>query len=84
MKAKKGKFKFCYERQLQMYPDLRGKVTVQFEIPAGQKKVNKVRIANSELKNEKVHGCLKKAIRKLNFTPPDGGACAVSWPFVFK
>lgn len=84
MKGKKGSFKFCFERQLQMYPDLAGRVVSQFVISEGSTKATSVRIKSSELKNDKVHACLVKTIKKLNFNKPDGGACAVSWPWTFK
>jgi hypothetical protein len=84
MNGKKGKFKFCFERQLQMYPELKGRVVTKFIIPEGQTKAGSVKIASSELKNDKVHGCLIKTIKKLNFNKPDGGACTVKWPFNFK
>ena len=84
MGGKKNAFKFCYSRVLQLYPDLQGKVKAQFNIKDGATKASSARIASSQLKNDKVHACLLKNIKKLNFNPPQGGDCAVSWPWTFK
>ncbi|MFT7581713.1 MAG: hypothetical protein ACI9MR_003391, partial [Myxococcota bacterium] len=39
---------------------------------------------SSTLNNKKVHACLLKRISKIKFAKPDGGQCAVRWPFKFK
>jgi len=82
MAGRANAFKFCYERVLQTYPDLAGRVVVRFEIPESGKARN-IRIARSDLGNEKVHQCIIKQIRKLTFEPPRGGVCAVNWPMRF-
>lgn len=83
MGGKKGAFKFCYERELQTYPDLKGRVVVSFQIPDSGKAAS-IRVVSSELKKDSVHNCIKKAIKKLNFEKPRGGVCAVKWPFKFQ
>tara|TARA_B100000530_G_scaffold312564_1_gene240304 strand:- start:493 stop:624 length:132 start_codon:yes stop_codon:yes gene_type:complete len=41
-------------------------------------------VTSSTLGSAALHKCLGKNIQKITFAKPDGGNCAVSWPFVFK
>ena len=77
-----GSFKFCYERKLQLTPELTGKVAVRFTIGAD----GGVTAASSSgsMPDQSVHECVVKAIKALKFKAPDGGVCTVNYPFMFQ
>jgi hypothetical protein len=83
MGGRKGGFQSCYERVLQTYPDLKGRVVMTFVIPESGRPTN-FKIASSEIKLPEVHQCLKTQVMKLTFAPPKGGECAVQWPLLFQ
>jgi len=73
----------CYEMQLQMKPDLAGKVTVQWIIDLTGR-VRGVKVVQNSTKNKKLANCMKKILGKIHFQPPKGGMCIIRWPFVFS
>ena len=83
MKTRKNAFKFCYERELQMHPDLTGKVAVRFVIGEDGKVVQAKAVTNA-IKSRTVAPCVVKNIKKLRFPKPEGGQCEVNWPFKFQ
>jgi len=78
-----GALKFCYEKELQTYPDLEGKVTMTWTIEEDGA-VSGVGATDDTLKSKRVTECLSQTISKLKFDKPQGGICVVRWPFVFK
>ena len=72
----------CYEMQLQMKPDLRGKVTVQWIIDLTGR-VKGVKTVQNTSGNKKLGKCISKIIGKVHFQKPAGGMCIIRWPFVF-
>lgn len=78
-----GAFKFCYEKELQTYPDLQGKITMKWTIEENGA-VSGANVVADTMKNKRVTKCLKHTIGKLKFDKPQGGVCVVRWPFVFK
>ncbi len=73
---------YCYESSLLANPSLMGKVVFEWKIlPSG--KVGEVKIKSSTLRSNEVHRCIKSAIRTWRFPKPKGGACVISYPFVF-
>lgn len=83
IKGRKGAIKFCYERKLSLYPDLKGKVIARINI-GGNGGVTSVSTSGS-MSDKGVHKCVKKVVQKLNFKPPEGGgSCVVRWPFNFQ
>ena len=83
VKRRMGAFKFCYEKELQTYPDLEGKIKLTWTIEEDGS-VSETRAVEDSLKNKRVTKCLRHTIGKLKFDKPQGGVCVVSWPFVFK
>ena len=93
MRGKKSAFKFCYERVKQAKPGLGGPMTVKFEIPANGK-ASGIRMGKANLTDggkpapktdvQKIFKCVKSHIGKVTFQKPDGGVCAVRWPFKFQ
>jgi hypothetical protein len=78
-----GALKFCYEKELQTYPDLQGKVTMNWTIEEDGA-VSGLGATDDTLKSRRVTDCLTQTISKLKFDKPQGGVCVVRWPFVFK
>ncbi len=73
----------CYEMQLQLKPDLAGKVTLQWIIDMTGR-VNGVKVVDNSTGNNKLQDCIAKIIGKIHFQPPQGGMCIIRWPFVFS
>ncbi|MGM0574377.1 MAG: AgmX/PglI C-terminal domain-containing protein [Myxococcota bacterium] len=83
MRRRKGSFRFCYERELQLEEDLAGRVVVRFTIDTDGS-VKSAGIASSTLKSDNVHKCLIRNVKRIRFAKPEGGVCVVRWPFEFK
>lgn len=84
MRKRKAAFRFCYERELRLKRDLKGRVVVSFTIGLDGKLRGAPRVASSSLKDKAVHKCLLGNVSKLRFKPPQGGVCQVRWPFKFE
>ena len=81
--ARTGAIRFCYERQLQLNNELKGKVVVRLTIGSG----GAVTAASSSgnMPDKSVHECVVKAMKALKFKPPSGGgSCVVNYPFSFQ
>lgn len=72
----------CYEQQLTLKPQLKGKVTTSFIIgPAGT--VKKVTIAESTLRDQPTERCIEERIMTWKFPQPKGGGTVgVKYPFL--
>lgn len=75
--------KYCYQRELQSKPTLRGRVTVLFTI-GSTGKVLTSKVSRSTLHDALVEQCTAMAVRRWIFPrPPGGGVIIVSYPFAF-
>ncbi|MCG8553872.1 MAG: TonB family protein [Proteobacteria bacterium] len=76
--------RFCYEQELNMRPDLKGRVAVKFIIsPTGA--VQSAVVAKSSLGNARAENCIAKAVRRWTFPAPEGGGIVVvTYPFVLQ
>jgi len=72
----------CYEMQLQMKPDMAGKVTLQWIIDLTGR-VKGVKTVENTTGSSKLDGCISSIIGKIHFQQPEGGMCIIRWPFVF-
>ena len=75
--------KFCYESQLTRYPDLQGRIMVQFTIGANGQVMASV-VQSSTMGNPPVEGCIANAVKRWEFPRPQGGIVVVTYPFVLK
>jgi hypothetical protein len=82
MRRATGRFRFCYEKELQLTKDLAGKASVSFTIGLDGK-VSGVS-TGGDLPSKAVLECLGREVGKLAFPAPANGACQIRWPFVFK
>jgi hypothetical protein len=80
--AKSNSIQYCYERQLQTSPGLKGKIIAQWKIGL-QGQVKSASIASSTMGNAKVESCITRVIKRMRFEKPDGGICIINYPFVF-
>ncbi|MGK0361739.1 MAG: TonB family protein [Bradymonadia bacterium] len=81
--ARANGVKFCYEKALGANPELSGQLSLSWRIlPDGS--VAKVRVEKSTLGNKAVGNCVARVIKRWKFPKPDGGQCAVRYPFVFN
>lgn len=79
-----GEVIYCYEKGLQVRPDLSGRVGVKFNINAGGR-VTTAGVSSSSLNSAQVEGCILNRLRSWPFPKPVGGVnVKVSYPFVLK
>ena len=76
-------FRACYERQLTVSPNLRGKLTARWTIGV-EGRVSRASVVGGTLGDDTVAQCVLRAIRRIRFSKPEGGLCVVQWPFVFS
>lgn len=80
-KKKKNLLK-CYKKRLKEKPALRGKLTLRWTIgPNG--KVGAVSPAPNNIGDSELGVCAGKVVKSMEFKKPQGGMCAVKWPFIF-
>ncbi len=78
-----GKFKYCYDRQVQVQPNLGGKILTNFIIGL-QGRVTSTRIKRSTMNSPPVERCVQNVLRRLRFPKPGGGIVDVTYPFHFR
>jgi len=84
IRMRHSQIRYCYERELQKDPNLRGKITLGFELtPTGDVATSDIR--ESTMGSEPVETCLRNAVRTWRIPLPAGcGQVQVSYPFVFE
>jgi TonB family protein len=82
VRAHQAAIRYCYEKEVQRQPNLSGRVSVSWRINL-QGSVTSARVASSTMNNAGVEGCIVRQVRHWQFPKPDGGECAVTYPFVF-
>src|SRR5262249_46689992 len=75
--------KFCYEKELGVYPDLDGSVILSFQIsPTGD--VTNAFVSQTTLENREALDCMVDLARGWKFPPPHGGGVVdVNYPLTF-
>lgn len=80
----RGEVIYCYERGLQVSPNLSGRVNEKFVIN-GSGRVSTASVASSSLHSAQVEGCITSHLRSWQFPKPVGGVnVKVTYPFVLK
>jgi TonB family protein len=78
-----NEIRYCYSKELQAKPDLRGRVVVSFTIAASGRVVSS-QVQQTTLGDSEVERCITQAFFRWSFPkPPDQGMVLVSYPFVF-
>jgi outer membrane biosynthesis protein TonB len=79
-----GEVIYCYEKGLQVNPDLAGRVSMKFVINGGGR-VSSANVGGSSLNNVKVEACIVNRLRGWPFPKPVGGVnVKVEYPFALK
>ena len=80
-----SEIRYCYEAEIQRFPDLKGKVVIGFTI-AGTGQVSESHVVSTTIGNSSVDNCVKTVIRRLVFPAPQGGGIVVvkAYPFLFN
>jgi hypothetical protein len=76
-----GALRACYETEAERNPNLKGGVTVQWQI-APEGTVSGASLGGSSLGSPRVEGCVVRQVKGWRF-PASVAASSVSWPFKF-
>ncbi|MCK6509105.1 AgmX/PglI C-terminal domain-containing protein [Myxococcota bacterium] len=80
----RSRIKYCYEKELNKYPKLQGKIKVFFQIE-GNGMVSTSSVKETTMNNERVEECLAQRVKNMRFPAPKGGGIVqVNYPFFFK
>ena len=79
----KAAIDFCYEKELQRFPHLSGKVTVAWKVDL-EGRVISARIDASTLGNAGAESCMVRQVKNWQFPKPNGVVAVVTFPFFFK
>jgi hypothetical protein len=74
---------FCYEKELQRFPHLSGKVVIGWKVGLDGR-VDGARIDSSSLGNPSAESCMVRQVKAWQFPKPNGVICSVTFPFFFK
>ncbi len=74
---------FCYEKELQRFPHLAGKVVLGWKVNLDGR-VEAAKVDSSTLGNSGSEGCMVRQLKAWQFPKPNGVVCLVSFPFFFK
>lgn len=81
IRRKLSRIRYCYEKQLLLVPDIKGKVVATFDIKGNGS------VANATAKgiDVAVANCVASVISTIKFpAPKDGKPVSVSYPFIFN
>jgi hypothetical protein len=78
-----GQIEYCYERQLQKEPNLRGKILVNFVIGLSGA-VTSATTQSSSMGNPTVESCINGVFRRMPFPSPGAGIVEATYPLVFN
>jgi hypothetical protein len=78
-----GQIQYCYERQLQREPDLKGKVAITFVIGLSGSVTSAV-VQNSTMGSPPVEGCITQVFRRMPFPSPGAGIVQATYPLTFR
>lgn len=74
---------FCYEKELQRFPHLQGKVLLAWKVELdGRVSISK--IESSSLSNASAESCMARQVKAWQFPKPNGVVADVHFPFFFK
>lgn len=82
VQAHASAIQFCYEKELQRFPNLAGKVMLNWKVDT-EGHVTTSKVDNSTLSNAAAEGCMVRQVKAWTF-PKSTGATTVNFPFFFK
>jgi hypothetical protein len=74
---------FCYEKELQRFPHLSGKVLLGWKVNLDGR-VDSVKVENTTLGNASAESCMARQVKNWQFPRPNGVMAIVTFPFFFK
>jgi TonB family protein len=74
---------FCYEKELQRFPHLSGKVMLYWVVNLDGR-VDSVKVDSSTLGNPSAESCMARQVKNWQFPRPNGVTAKVTFPFFFK
>jgi outer membrane biosynthesis protein TonB len=80
--AHTGALRACYESEAERNPQLRGGVTVAWQIDASGT-VSSASLAGTTLNNPRVEGCVVRQVKTWHFPSSDAPTTVASYPFRF-
>ncbi len=80
--AHTGALRACYESEAQRNPQLRGGVTVAWQIDSSGA-VTTASLAGSTLSNARVEGCVTRQVKTWHFPSSNAPTTVAGWPFRF-
>lgn len=78
-----GQIQYCYERQLQREPKIRGKIIVRFVIGLSGA-VTSAETQASTMGSPPVESCINAVFKRMPFPSPGAGVVEASYPLVFN
>jgi hypothetical protein len=81
--SRQGQLQKCWMSRLQDHPDLKGQVTLQFEI-SHSGKVHELKIADSSLHDDALIKCVSSVIERIVFRGFSGPEISLSYPIRFE
>jgi len=82
VKAHEGALRACYESEAQRNPNLRGGVTVAWQVDATGG-VSSASLSGSTLSNPRVEGCVIRQVKAWHFPTSDRPTIVAAYPFRF-
>ena len=84
VRAHINEVRYCYNQGLTKDPNLKGRVSVQFQIGSTGKVPSAV-VSETDVKDGSVTNCIAQAVRRWQFPKPQsGGNVIVTYPFVLS
>jgi hypothetical protein len=77
-------FRGCYERELQVHPELTGKLVIKFSIAADGRVSAAEETSSPPFPSPVTRDCMIARFKTLHFPAHEGGPISVSYPFVFS
>jgi hypothetical protein len=74
---------FCYEKELQRFPHLSGKVQLGWKVNL-EGRVDSVKVESTSLNNASAESCMARQVKNWQFPRPNGVIAIVTFPFLFK
>lgn len=82
VQAHASAIQFCYEKELQRFPNLAGKVMLNWKVDT-EGHVTTSKVDSSTLSNPAAEGCMSRQVKAWIF-PKSTGPTTVNFPFFFK
>jgi len=80
-KRRSGAIKHCYEKALKSNPNVKGKVTIRFQIGTAGR-ITRIKVTGNTTGSSSIGSCITGKVKSWRFPSPDGGPVTFSYPFI--